>query len=250
MDFVDMAVLVVAGIAGGAANAIAGGGTFFTFPALVASGLDPLVANASNAVAIYPGHAAAVPAYRDELRAAGRGLVARGAIACIGGLVGAGLLLWAGNGVFSGLVPWLLLAATLLFAAGPTIRAFAERTRLESPAVNGAIEFLFAVYGGYFGAGLGVLLMAALNIVGVKDVQMANAQKNLLATLITTISVAIFILAGVVAWPQTLAVLAGSIAGGYFGARLARHVPANMLRFVVIAVGFALTVYYFRQYGA
>lgn len=247
MEIFDAIILMIAGIVGGAANAVAGGGTFFTFPALIATGLDPLIANASNAVAIYPGHAAAVPAYRDELRAVGRPLISRGLIACVGGLIGAGLLIWAGNRIFSDLVPWLLLAATVLFAAGPYIHTFAEKTRINSPIANGAIEFLFAVYGGYFGAGLGVLLMAALNIVGVKDMQMANAQKNLLATLITTISVITFILAGVIAWPQTFAVLAGAIFGGYFGARFARRIPATILRMVVIAVGSALSAYYFLR---
>lgn len=247
MEFSDLFLLATAGVFGGAVNAIAGGGTFFTFPALIASGLDPLTANASNAVAIYPGHAAAVPAYRAELRQSADGLTRRCLIAAAGGLAGASLLLWAGNAVFTGLVPWLLLAATLLFAGGPAIGRLAERMKVTSPVVRDAIEFLFAVYGGYFGAGLGVLLMAALTIVGVRDVQIANAQKNLLATLITTISVAIFIAAGIVAWPQTLVVLAGAIVGGYCGARLARYIPARWLRFVVIATGLALSVYYFRS---
>lgn len=245
MEFTTLVLLVAAGILGGGANAIAGGGTFFTFPAMIAAGLDPLTANASNAVAVYPGHAAAVPAYRAELRAAGRPLVLRTIIAALGGLTGALLLLWTGAIAFVALVPWLLLAATLLFAAGPHLAAVSQRLRSKSAAITGAIEFLFAVYGGYFGAGLGVLLMAALMIVGLRDVQLANAQKNWLATVITTISVAVFALGGMVAWPQTLAVLVGALMGGYGGARLARRIPALALRLVVIAVGLSLSVYYF-----
>ena len=240
-------LLFAAGMLGGGVNAIAGGGTFFTFPAMTASGLDPLVANASNAVAIYPGHAAAVPAYRAELRAAGRTLVPRTILVALGGLVGALLLLRTGAAAFGQLVPWLLLAATLLFAAGPGLAAAFERLRTGSPLVSGTVEFLFAVYGGYFGAGLGILLMAALAIVGVRDVQMANAQKNWLATIITTISVAVFALGGVVAWPQTLTVLAGALIGGYGGARLARRVSAEALRLAVIAVGLMLSAYYFAN---
>ena len=245
MDLATLLMLAAAGILGGGVNAIAGGGTFFTFPAMIAAGLDPLTANASNAVAIYPGHAAAVPAYREELHAAGRHLVPRTIIVAIGGLVGALLLLATGAVAFGALVPWLLLAATLLFALGPKLAAASQILRTDRPVVTGGVEFLFAVYGGYFGAGLGVLLMAALTIVGVRDVQMANAQKNWLATVITTISVAVFALGGVVAWPQTLAVLVGALIGGYAGARLARRVPSGALRVVVIAVGLGLSAYYF-----
>lgn len=245
MDAPALFLLVAAGILGGGVNAVAGGGTFFTFPALIAAGLDPLTANASNAVAIYPGHAAAVPAYRDELRAAGRPLLPRTLVVALGGLVGALLLLQTGAVAFGVLVPWLLLAATLLFAAGPKLAALSRRLRARSPLVTGSVEFAFAVYGGYFGAGLGVLLMAALTIVGVSDVQMANAQKNWLATVITTISVAVFALGGVVAWPQTFAVLVGALIGGYGGARLARRVPAGALRIAVIAVGLGLSAYHF-----
>lgn len=237
--------LFTAGIVGGGVNAIAGGGTFFTFPAMIAAGLDPLTANASNAVAIYPGHAAAVPAYRDELRYAGRALIRRSVVVAAGGLVGAALLINTGSVVFSALVPWLLLAATLVFAFGPALGSAAAKLRVRSAWFIGSIEFLFAVYGGYFGAGLGVLLMAALMIVGIRDLQMANAQKNWLATIITTISVAVFASAGLVAWPQTVAVLFGALIGGYGGARLARRIPARVLRIVVICVGLALSGYYF-----
>lgn len=245
MDPLILISLFFAGIVGGGVNAIAGGGTFFTFPAMIASGLDPLTANASNAVAIYPGHAAAVPAYRKELRAAGRPLILRSSIVAVGGLLGAGLLLRTGSVAFGGLVPWLLLVATLLFAFGPALAAISTRLRSDSRWVTSGVEFLFAIYGGYFGAGLGVLLMAALTIIGIRDVQMANAQKNWLATIITTISVAVFSIAGAVAWPQTIAVLLGALIGGYGGARLARRIPARALRVVVICVGLALSSYYF-----
>ncbi len=247
MDPLILSFLFLAGIVGGGVNAIAGGGTFFTFPAMIASGLDPLTANASNAVAIYPGHAAAVPAYREELRSAGRPLLLRSAIVALGGLLGAGLLLQTGAVAFEGLVPWLLLAATLLFAFGPALASVSARLRSESRWMTSGVEFLFAVYGGYFGAGLGVLLMAALTIIGIRDVQMANAQKNWLATIITTFSVLVFALAGVVAWPQTIAVLFGALIGGYGGARLARRIPAGALRIVVIIVGFVLSAYYFMN---
>ncbi len=246
MTLFEILMLMAAGVVGGSVNAIAGGGTFFTFPVLIAAGLDPLTANASNAVAIFPGSAAAVPAYKEELRRA-ENLVQRGVIAAFGALLGAGMLLWAGGAAFAKLVPFLIFTATLLFAFGPAIRGLAEKAKSHSPFFNGAIEFLFAVYGGYFGAGLGILLMASLTIVGVRDIQMANAQKNLISTIISTISVSIFIFAGVIAWPQTLSVLVGAIFGGYMGARVARKVPAKVLRAVVISIGLGLSVFYFMK---
>ena len=243
--FAEVVLLLVAGIAGGAVNAIAGGGTFFTFPAFLAVGIDPLTANASNAVAIYPGHAAAIPAYKVELRAAGKSLFMRCVIACIGGLIGAGLLLWAGNKVFTHLIPFLLLAATILFAFGPAIANWSNTIKGLPAWFKSFVEFLFAIYGGYFGAGLGVLLMASLTIAGIKDVQMANAQKNLIATLITSLSVITFIAADVIAWKQTLIVLFGAILGGYFGARISKNISTTALRKVVIIVGIILSIYYF-----
>jgi len=135
MDATTILILMSAGILGGATNAIAGGGTFFTFPALIATGLDPLTANASNAVAIYPGHAVAVPAYRHELRALGQRLAGRGLIAALGGLVGAGLLVWSGEAIFSGLVPWLLLLATLIFWASGRLYRLTTHIRAHVPAV-------------------------------------------------------------------------------------------------------------------
>lgn len=233
-----------AGVLGGAANAIAGGGTFFTFPALVAAGLDPLVANASNAVAIYPGHAAAVPAYRRELRTSGRRLIARSIVVAAGGLAGALLLLGTDPAAFGALVPWLLLFATLLFAFSGRLQSFAARWQ-DRVGPGAMVEFAFAVYGGYFGAGLGILLMAALTIVGVRDLQIANAQKNLLAAIVTTISVAAFSVAGIVAWPQTLVVLVGAVLGGYGGARAARRIPVAVLRWLVIATGLSISALYF-----
>lgn len=249
MSVADIVFLLGAGLLGGGVNAIAGGGTFFTFPAFLAMGVPPLVANASNMVALYPGYIVSTLPYRHALQAEGRSLVIRCFIAACGGLLGALLLLWAGNKTFTVLVPYLLLLATLIFAAGPKIRALAQNTRLTSPLAAGMIEFTFALYGGYFGAGLGILLLAALTVIGISDLHKANGQKNLLSALLTSFSVAIFIPAGIIAWPETLVVLVGAVCGGYGGARLAPYIPAAILRLAVIVVGLVLSVYYFI-YGA
>jgi uncharacterized protein len=244
----NLALLLAAGVASGIVNAFAGGGTFFTFPAMMMVGLSPLVANASNAIAVWPGHGAAVVAYRKELARRGGALIGKCAIAFAGGLAGALLLLVTGERAFAGLVPWLLLAATLLFAFGPALNRLLARDGRGLSAFGPLVEFAFAVYGGYFGAGLGVLLMAALAILGVDDLQEANALKNLLATVVTSVAVATFVTADLIAWAPTLVVLAGAAIGGYAGARLVRRIDAASLRAAVIAVGACLTAYYFWRY--
>ncbi len=251
MTLSEAALLLFAGLAAGGVNAIAGGGTFFTFPAMLAIGLPPVMANASSAVAVWPGHAMAIPAYWQRLRQIPGSLALRCLIALLGGLAGAALLLLTGDRLFAGLVPWLLLFATLLFAFGARLRQWLPRRApiaagKRSPAAYFS-EFLFTIYGGYFGAGLGVLLLASLSLLGHDDLQEANALKNLLATVVTSIAVVAFAVAGAVHWPATLITLAGAVAGGYLGARLIQRISAVWLRRGVIAFGSVLTLFFFYQ---
>jgi uncharacterized membrane protein YfcA len=240
------AALFGAGLLGGAANAIAGGGTFFTFPVLLAAGLPPVVATASNAVAIWPGHAFGALGYRREIRGLGRRVPSSGAVALMGGALGAWLLIRLGDAVLRPLIPWLLLVATLLFAFSGPLRARLGAARGAAlPGAVVAFEFTVALYGGYFGAGLGVLMMAALLLTGMTDMQQVNGLKNVLATLVTGVSLVVFLSASAVAWPQTLAVMAGAVAGGLIGAAVARHVSAVWLQRTVSVVGLTLSVYYF-----
>lgn len=248
MDIHDIALLVAAGFVGGACNAVAGGGTFFTFPALLAAGVPPVAANATSAISIWPGHAASLLGYRVELRRhAGR--LKSGAWASVpGAIAGAVLLAATGDGLFRQLIPWLLLVATLLFAFGPGLRSRLSASRsgdLPKPAIF-LLDLIAAIYGGYFGAGLGILLMAVLTLAGLSDANEANAVKNALATLVSSIAVAVFIATGIIAWGPAAAVLAGAIAGGYLGARFARRINPAILRAIVIAVGLALTWLYFQ----
>ena len=245
--------LVAAGLLAGVSNAIAGGGTFFTFPVFIAAGLPPVIANASNAVAVWPGHAFALVGYRRELSRFPGALAGSVAVALLGGIVGAILLARVGNQSFSKLIPFLILFATLLFAFGSTVASWlTSRTSgadLARPnPLTRVFEFIFAVYGGFFGAGLGVMLMAGLLMLGVRDAQTNNALKNLLATVVTTVSVVVLSVSGLVSWPHTLLAFAGAFAGGLLGARLARRLPALWLRRIVIAVGTALSGYYFGKY--
>lgn len=245
--------LFASGILAGISNAIAGGGTFFTFPAFLSAGLPPVVANASNSIAVWPGHALAVIGYRRELRQFSKGVGGSIGVALLGGSAGALLLAYTGNGTFAKLIPFLILLATLLFAFGGSVRTWlTTRSRantLSNPSLlTRGLEFLFALYGGFFGAGLGVMLMAGLLMLGVHDVQANNALKNLLASAVTSIAVILFIIFGVVSWPHTAIAFGGAVVGGLFGARIARALPAVWLQRIVISVGLVLSAYYFNKY--
>lgn len=252
----DIALLLAAGLLGGGANALAGGGTFFTFPAMLEAGLPPVAANASNAVALYPGRFPSVLAGRRELAQMRSRLVRACAVAALGSLAGAWLLLVTKERVFTSLIPWLLLFATLLFAAGGRLVLATQRL---TPRRGGrglglvlgiAFEAAVAVYGGYFGAGAAFMVMAGHAMTGIDDVRQNVALKNLVVTVMTTVSVATFIIAGAVAWRETLVMLPGAMTGGYLGARLAQRLHPGRLRGFIVVVGVALTAYYFAKLHA
>ncbi|AJE47112.1 sulfite exporter TauE/SafE family protein [Celeribacter indicus] len=245
MRIEDMGLLAGAGLLGGLCNAIAGGGTFFTFPALLAAGLSPVTAGATSAVAIWAGHAASLigegAVLRQELGAR-PGRVALFALASAGG---AALLLASGDALFRQMIPWLLLFATLLFAAGPALNRWLARREVSvPPGIAGLAEGIVAVYGGYFGAGLGVLLLALLTLTGGENLSRLNVVKNALATLATSIAVLIFAFGGAVAWEPAVLVFLGAAAGGVLGGRLARRVSPRALRVAVVGLGLLLSWHY------
>jgi len=258
MTPVDVLLIGAGGFAAGAVNAVAGGGTFFSFPALLAVGAPPVVANASNSVALWPGSLTGAWAYRRELARYKRYLLPMGIASLLGGVAGGLLLLAAGDARFSALIPWLLAFATLLFAFSPQLSAALKRMRPPSAAnaesshgagspAGWAVQLLVSIYGGFFGAGMGILMMASLAIGGHEDVQHINALKNLLSAVIYSVTVVTFVVAGAVSWPHTLVMLLTASLGGYGGARLARQIQGPWLRRVVIAVGSALSLYYFYK---
>jgi uncharacterized membrane protein YfcA len=247
-----VALLLVAGLAGGIANAIAGGATLITFPAMLAAGLPPVVANASNAVAVTPGHlVAAFADWRKMPRLDARLTIAVTA-SIFGGGVGAVLLLVTPERLFTLLVPALIGLATLVFACSRAIqdgvaRAFGARGG-EHALARAVLLAPTAVYGGYFGAGLGVMLLAILSITGREDVRAANALKNLLATAVSMTTIAIFTVQGVVHWRETFVMLLGAIAGGFLGGRLVKVLPASLIRALVVTAGAAMTITYAWRY--
>jgi uncharacterized membrane protein YfcA len=255
MDLFQIALVAVAAFAAGAVNSVAGGGTFFSFPALLAVGVPPVVANASNSVSLWPGSLAGAWAFRQELARFRKSLPMLSVVAFIGGIAGGLLLLATSNAAFAKLIPWLLLVATVLFAFSGQISALVRKLK-PAPAGRderhiGAGGYLFqlvvSIYGGFFGAGMGILMIAALAIQGFKDVHEINALKNWLSAVIYSVAVATFVIAGAVSWPHTLIMLATATAGGYVGAALARRIPAIWLRRFIIAVGSLLTIHYFVQ---
>lgn len=255
MTLAQISLIGIAAFLAGATNSVAGGGTFFSFPALLAVGVPPVSANASNSVALWPASLSGALAYRRELSRYKRYLMPLSIIAFVGGIGGGLLLLATRDAVFFRLIPWLLLLATLLFAFSAQLSRVLARLRpaaaAERAVGNSPLSMLFqlavSVYGGYFGAGMGILMIASLAIQGHADVQEINAIKNWLSAVIYSVAVVTFIAAGAVSWPHTIVMLATATLGGYFGAAAARRIPPLWLRRAIIAVGAILTIYYFRK---
>ncbi|MDP2961623.1 MAG: sulfite exporter TauE/SafE family protein [Sulfurimicrobium sp.] len=248
MDFFHFFLLMCAGALGGAANAIAGGGTFFTFPALLAAGVPPVAANATNSFAIWPGNAIALFSYRDELgrhRASLPWLLAAG---LLGGGLGGWLLVQSTDRSFMRLVPVLMLAATAAFAFKTRvlaqIRGFLAHSRHSHRILTIILTFMVGIYGGYFNAGLGIMLLAALSLGGIEDHHELNGLKNLVSVAVSTFSVIILVISGAISWPHAWITLLGAIAGGYLGGRYARRIPKLWLERIIIGTGSLLTVVY------
>lgn len=243
-------IVALAAFAAGFINAVAGGGSFLTFPALIAAGLPPIDANASNTVALFPGQIATGYAARDGLVAASAdsrvNVGAHAAISLAGGLFGGILLLVTPQSIFSRIVPWLILFATAVFAGGNFMPAVGKKFRLNRTGIF-AVQGLVAIYGGYFGGGAGILMLAALTFFGLRDIWLMNSLKILLVMLMNAAAVVTFIAAGLVHWKLTILVAVGAIAGGYTGLHAVRRVPEHIVKAFVVTVGLVLTVYFFMK---
>jgi uncharacterized membrane protein YfcA len=280
MTFSQGLILFCAAILGGTLNSVAGGGSFIGFPALVFTGLPAISANATNTVALWPGSVASVGAYRRELAEQKPALlILLVSTSLIGGILGALLLLKTPPQVFVRLIPYLLLVATLLFAlSGPITTKLRgqglrtanpssedkptplqqsptastlEKTPLSIPMLIGLsfAQMVIAIYGGYFGGGIGILMLATLAMMGMNDIHVMNALKTLLASFINGVAVITFIIAGVVAWPQAILMIIGAVIGGYGGAYYARKIKQKWVRLFVIFVGFSMTFYFLIEQG-
>ncbi|HYF89442.1 sulfite exporter TauE/SafE family protein [Azospirillum sp.] len=241
-------ILLAAAFLAGAMNAVAGGGSFLTLPALIYAGVPPVAANATGTVALLPGYASGVYGYRQDLTPVGNlSLPLLSVVSLVGGLAGAGLLLVTPDSVFRGIVPWLLLLATGLFAFGNLL---AQRLRSLGLHGNGAMLgtlFAVSVYGGYFNGGLGILLLAQLSLFGMTDLNAMNGLKNLFSAVLTAIAVVAYAAGGAVEWPKALLMTVAAVAGGYVGARVGRKIPKPVLRMGIIAVGLVMSAVFFLK---
>ena len=254
-DPFHLILLLAAAFVAGALNAVAGGGSFLTLPALVFVGMPPVVANATGTVALLPGYVSGVLGFREDLQAPpGLSLRALTVLSLVGGAIGAALLLVTDDKTFDKIVPWLLLLATVLFALGPILLrrlkgSGGEGTQDARASASKATAGMLAVsiYGGYFNGGLGILLLALFGLLGQTRLNAMNGMKNVVSALLTAIAVAIYAWGGVVAWPQALVMMVAATAGGYFGARLARRIPAPMMRAGIVLTGLVMTVLFFLR---
>jgi len=251
MDGQSGLMLFGAGITGGVVTAIVGGASLITFPALLAAGLPPIVANASNTVALTPGNLVAGLADRERLPRWDRSLLGLMVVCVAGSVAGATLLLVTPEEAFAAIVPLLIGFATILFAVSGRIRSWIQsRAAATGPGLwsSERLRALLcapvAVYGGYFGAGMSVMLLAILSVSHGDEFRAANVLKNLLSGLTSFVAVVVFVLQGVVAWPPTIVMMAGAIVGGFLGGRLARVLPPDIVRWIVIVVGTILTLVY------
>jgi uncharacterized membrane protein YfcA len=243
-------LLCVAAMAAGAVNSIAGGGTLLTFPSLLTV-ISPVVANATSTVALVPGSLASGWGYRREMQAARQWLILLMWPSLIGGAVGALLVTRLQEKYFQALVPWLLLVAATLFLLQPIIAKLTGVGKSHAAPSHGtrlaitAFQFLVAIYGGYFGAGIGILMLSSLGFMGISDIHQMNALKSILGTCINGVAVVVFILEGKVNWHFAVIMAAASILGGYLGARFARRLNPHVVRWMVIVIGFALAAHFF-----
>ena len=250
MTLQSVIFLFFAGALGGALNAVAGGGSFIAFPALLFTGVPPIPANATNTIALWTAAAASGGAYRRRLDMPRRVMVPLLAVSLMGGLAGAVLLLKTPAHTFMRVLPWLTLGATLLFAFGKKLargRKSAIGHEASAAALTGATLFqlVVAVYGGYFGGGMGIVMLAMLAALGMTDIHAMNALKSVMGFVINGVAVVAFIVARAVYWKHGVVMIVGGILGGYLGAHYAQKLPQVWIRTLVVVVGAGMTVYFF-----
>lgn len=247
MDGLDHLLALAAGFGGGMANSIAGGGTNLTFPTLLWLGVSPVLASSTSTFALWLGQALGSWAYRAEIAAAPRRWLWFCLPATAGGLLGGWLLVQTPVEVFRGIVPYLVLAGSVALAAEPWLRRGLDlqehhhALRLWQAAAAVAI-FLVSIYGGYFGAGMGILMLATLGLLGVGTLQRANGLKNLFAAVMNLAAIGYFLAVGALVWSAAVSMVSGAALGGYLGARLAGRIPEGVLRALMVGTGLAVGV--------
>ncbi len=239
-------LLVVVAFFAAVMNAVAGGGSFLTFPALVFAGIPSVTANATNTVAMFPAALAAAWGYRHDFpKLEGIGPRTLLGVSLVGGVLGALLLIFTPERTFDALVPWLLLAATALFAGSRRATPWLKQRIHFGPVTLCAVQFAIAIYGGYFGGAIGIMMLAAFALFGLENINAMNGLKSLLGGSLNAVAVVCFVIAGKVDWTPALIMLLGSLAGGYAGARVSRRMNPDHVRLMVIGIGIAMSVAFF-----
>jgi uncharacterized membrane protein YfcA len=268
MTFLQGVALFFAAILAGALNSVAGGGSFISFPTLLFTGVPAINANATNTAALVPGSIASIPPYRSDLAHERREVILFSIISAIGGVLGAIILAETPPALFQKMIPFLLLLATLIFAAGGNLASAIRRLR-GMPSVESAradaspemsitkntspgaliavlvIQFIISLYGGFFGGGIGIMMLAGFALLGMTNIHAMNALKVVLASVINGVAFVAFAALGIILWPQAILMAVGAIIGGWGGATLAHAVPTRIVRWFVIAVGITLSIYFF-----
>jgi len=255
LDFLEALFIFLGGACAGALNSVAGGGGFIAFPTLVLTGIAEKAANATQTLALWPGVVSSATAYRKQWTRFSawerRAMLPLLLSSLVGGTGGALLLLRTPEDTFVKLIPWLMLAATLLFAFG---RKITESLRPHSQDVPGwwlavavLLQVPIATYGGFFGGGLGILMLALLATLGMKNIHVMNSFKTIMGAMVNGAAAFTFFFTGAAVWPEAAVMIAGAILGGYLGAHYAQKVDPEKVRWLVIAVGSAMTVWFFLR---
>jgi uncharacterized membrane protein YfcA len=267
MSLPQALLLFVVAVLAGVLNAVAGGGTFLTVPALIFTGVAAKTANITSTIALFPASLASVGAYRKELASQRRELLFLGAISLVGGVVGALLLLGTSQQTFLRLLPYLLLLATVVFIFGPRVTGWLRGRGASAEAEGiagfegrpsrralfgvGVAQLVISIYGGFFGGGIGILMLAALGLMGMRNIHRMNALKTVLASVINGVAVVTFLVAHAAVGGQVFVLTVGAVIGGYGGAAFARRLDPKLVRGFVIVVAVAITAYFlvFRRGG-
>lgn len=254
MSPIEILSLVAAATAAGAINAVAGGGTILTFPALLAVGAPPVIANATSTLALVIGTGGSVYGFRRHIGAVREWLWCFVPVSLLGGLLGSWLLTVTSNEVFARFVPFLIFFATLLFLVQGMVARMTRRSAEmphRKPHLWAAVafQFLVSVYGGFFGAGIGILMLATLGFVGFTDIHRMNALKNILGSLINVVAALMFVVRGMIDWPKAGVMALGAVAGYYLGSHYSQKIPQVWVRRIVLAIGFTISaITFYRQF--
>ena len=246
MEIYEVVLLITASFFAGIINSIAGGGSFLTFPALVFAGVPTIAANATSAVAVFPGYLSGALGFAKELKAFPKSkFLLLIFLSISGGVLGSILLLITPEVVFSFIIPWLLGFATLLFAFGNYVSKLAEKTSDTNGFNSNIATLLVCIYGGYFNGGLGIVLLALFSTLGMRDIHLMNGLKNIMSFALSAASVVTFAIAGIVFWKYAIIMMIAATIGGYFGVIVARKLSKSIIRIIIVIIGTIMTFIFF-----